>query len=240
MIEYTCKRCGAKCGTAAEAEPELCFTCRRDDEWEALGMPLCVDCGVHRVGPKHHAAGGTDCEGCWTEKAFGRTRMSRVHIDAEDHTQVFEARISDGTWNGWMCPTFDLENARRVEAMVTRFDDSYTPVFLWTTDREGRTCLVLGETDGTDWWWEPCGDEESGFPIGAHSWVWSELDEDAPHEPAALDVWLREGQEASERHMQVWNTALHAAYDRGANPLEAVAAAQSAVDDRADFIRFGE
>lgn len=240
MIEYTCSRCGAKGGTTLEVvEPILCFTCRRDDEWAALGMPLCIDCGVHRVGPKHHAAGGDDCEGCWRYKRAIVRRPSRVHIDAEDHTQVFDAIVSDDDWNGWALPTFDLENALAVEAMVTRWGEGNVH-FLWTTDREGRTCLILGDGYDDEIWWEPCGDEESGFPIGAYSWCWSELDEDAPHQPAALDAWLQGRRDVSHRYVEVWNTALQTARARGADSDIAITEAQLSVEARAHYIETGE
>ena len=50
-------------------------------------------------------------------------RASRVAIDPEDHTQVFDCLLPDHRWNGWAIPYFDRPTALRVIAMVTRGGD---------------------------------------------------------------------------------------------------------------------
>lgn len=159
-------------------------------------------------------------------------RRARVHIDAHTHADVFEATLFGEHWNGWECPSFDRVNAEKVIAMVDRWNDDAGQAdteFLWTTDRDGVDCLLMGTLDGFEMWWEYVGSETEGYAIGGYSWTWVELDADAPTDPAALDAYLADADAWSARYCEVWNTALHAAYAAGATIPEAGAAARAAV-----------
>lgn len=159
-------------------------------------------------------------------------RPARVHIDAMTHDQVFPCTlpVPPDRWNGWECPTFDRATAERVIAMVADDDNPDAQVFLWTTDRDGVDCLLMGSVDGFEIWWEYVGNDRDGYTIGAYSWTWSEIPDSAPADDAGLDDWLAAADAWSARYTRIWNKALHEAYARGAAPGEAAAAAQAAVN----------
>lgn len=108
-------------------------------------------------------------------------RETAVCLDDEAVSFPCTVPVPEVRWNGWSCPTFDLETALRVIEWVAKPDDAPASdycAFIWTTDREGLKCLLMGECldgDESQWYWEPMGDERTGFPIGAWAWVWSEV-----------------------------------------------------------------
>ena len=159
-------------------------------------------------------------------------RTTRVGIDPVNHTHVFDAEVSDQRWNGWMCPTFDYETALKVIAWLEGNDgqEDYHK-FFWTTDRDGQRILMQGDSCGDDDWYWDFYEERNGYSIGSWSWTWQEIEEEAPRDPVMLDAYLKVQMEHTRVYCVTWNTALRAAYAAGASSTEAIATAQTAVDE---------
>lgn len=163
---------------------------------------------------------------------MGLTKV-RVEIDAETPDQVFDA-VTDPEvrWNGWATPTFDRANAERVITMVTRDDQEDYHRFFWTSDREGNACLIMGESDGSDeWWWDFCGDDETGYPIGSWSWTWSLLEDEAPTGRDELAAYLTRRKKLTTLSCAVHNATMRAAREKGFDTNVAYAMARSVTNE---------
>lgn len=167
-------------------------------------------------------------------------RQTRVEIDSETAATVFPARVVDGvTWNGWAVPSFAPDVAREIAAQQRAWQvdapDSVTYDVFSVSDC-GRYVTAVS-FDGVEGRKHAAADayvsvgenvEGLGLPIG-EGWTWQELEDDAPHEPAALDAYLADRAAAAAAYCTTWNTALHAAYAAGSDAAGAVAAARAAV-----------
>lgn len=164
------------------------------------------------------------------------TYQGRVEIDAVDASDIFPATLVRGQhWNGFACPSFDLETARKVVEWVegNQGDDDYHR-FTWTTDREGGHALLLTNVDGDDQYHEYMGDDDAGYGVGAFSWTWQEVADDMPHDEASINAYLADRRTRTEAYCSLWNATLHAAYAAGASAAEAYKAAARATGTYAD------
>lgn len=85
------------------------------------------------------------------------------------------AKIDEQTWNGWACPNFDLETARRVVAdqaeIVDKFGES--ELLEWV-EVGGQLHVQITDPDGFQQWIRP--DAEGLYAIGSWAWTWYECD----------------------------------------------------------------
>lgn len=136
---------------------------------------------------------------------------ARVEIDAETHEHVFPAMVrTDVRWNGWACPYFDLDQVRRIAAMV---ESDETRIVV-----DGDEVTVLSDYgDG----FEPELVEPVGglYAVGAWSWTWTELPDDAPDGDAELDAWLARRRVASRAYADAAN-ALNAQRIEAGEPYD--------------------
>lgn len=112
-------------------------------------------------------------------------RKGQFTIDDET---AYEGYTTGETWNGWACPMFTREVAEQITATVKAEDweggtvtfDEYLQTFVWESEGITETTGFSETFDFTD--------TEHGrlYPIGAGSWIWSEVKEagETPPEPA--------------------------------------------------------
>lgn len=92
-------------------------------------------------------------------------KTASVSCDWSD--EVFECYSDGSRWNGWACPFFTFENAKKVAKASG--DMSYLEdrdVFLWTDVGSGEEEIIEPKEIEVD------GVKVKTYPIGAWSWCW--------------------------------------------------------------------
>lgn len=72
------------------------------------------------------------------------------------------------TWNGWACPYFDFENAKKLIDLFPDFGMRY--------DADADKFIAESEHYDREEWQSEIIDGKKYYPIGSHSWCWFEME----------------------------------------------------------------